>query len=155
MREIALCTNTTCGNKVMCFNLNGKIWKECRVSLNYNRDYCVVDNCKELFGLIPIGMTRILSNFRISKIDKYKKEWADNWKVEKIKHDEQLVVYCIMDIIEPCIEIGKMKKEMLGSRKLLKEFIKIGVFRGIFRVSDFNGRKMLVGKPCFSVLFIK
>lgn len=144
MQNIRLCTETTCGNKVMCFELNGQIWKECRKSLNYNRDYCVVDGCKELFGLNKIGMTRVLSNFRIVKIDKGTKEWSNNWIKETINDGEQLVVYCVMDKIEPGIEVGKMKKEVLGSRKLLKEFIKIGVFRGIFRVSDFNGRNVLL-----------
>ena len=37
-----------------------------------------------------------------------------------------------------------MKKEMLSNRKMLKEFVKIGVFRGIFRASDFNGRNVLI-----------
>lgn len=143
-QPIRLCTETTCGNKVMCFELNGQIWKECRKSLNYNRDYCVVDGCKELFGLNKIGMTRVLSNFRIVKIDKGTKEWSNNWKKETIIDGEQLVVYCVMDRIEPGIEVGKMKRDVLGCRKLLKEFIKIGVFRGIFRVSDFNGRNVLL-----------
>ena len=48
-----------------------------------------------------------------------------------------------MDKIEPGIEIGKVKV-MLEDRKILKEYVKIGVFRGIFRVSDFNGRNVLV-----------
>ena len=30
--------------KVMCFEYNGKIWKEARKSMFYNRDYCVVDD---------------------------------------------------------------------------------------------------------------
>ena len=41
--KIRLCTENTCGNKVMCFEYNGKIWKEGRKSMNYNRDYCEVD----------------------------------------------------------------------------------------------------------------
>ena len=49
--EIKLCTDITCGNKVMCFEYNDKIWKESRKSMNYNRDYCVLDACKEAFGL--------------------------------------------------------------------------------------------------------
>ena len=141
---IRLCTETTCGNKVMCFEIDGKIWKESRKSMNYNRDYCAVDECKEMFGLNKINMKRIISNFRLVKIDKEKKEWSKNWKREVVEDGEEWIVYCIMDKIEPGIEVGKMKKEMLGSRKLLKEFIKIGVFRGIFRVSDFNGRNVLL-----------
>ena len=142
--KIRLCTENTCGNKVMCFEYNGKIWKEGRKSMNYNRDYCVLDECKELFGLEKIGMERILSNFRIEKVDKNKKSWIDNWRKVEIKDKDEKVVYCVMDKIEPGIEIGKKKKEMLGNRKMLKEFVKIGVFRGIFRVSDFNGRNVLI-----------
>ena len=61
-----------------------------------------------------------------------------------IKDKDEKVVYCVMDKINPGIEIGKRKKEMLENRKMLKEFVKIGVFRGIFRVSDFNGRNVLI-----------
>ena len=142
--KIRLCTENTCGNKVMCFEYNGKIWKEGRKSMNYNRDYCVLDECKELFGLEKIGMERILSNFKLEKIDKSKKSWVDNWQKVMIKDGDEKVVYCVMDKIEPGIEIGKKKKEMLGNRKMLKEFVKIGVFRGIFRASDFNGRNVLI-----------
>ncbi len=91
-----------------------------------------------------IGMERVLSNFRIEKIDKSKKSWVDNWHKVIIKDGGEKVVYCVMDKINPGIEIGKKKKEVLENRKMLKEFVKIGVFRGIFRVSDFNGRNVLI-----------
>jgi len=77
-------------------------------------------------------------------MDKSKKSWKDNWQKVMIKKDDELVVYCVMDRINPGIEIGKKKDELLKSRNLLKEFVKIGVFRGIFRVSDFNGRNVLI-----------
>ena len=128
----------------MCFEYNGKIWKEGRKSMNYNRDYCVLDECKEKFGLEKIGMERILSDFRIEKVDKSKKSWVGNWQKVMIKDGDEKVVYCVMDKIDPGIEIGKKKKDILGNRKMLKEFVKIGVFRGIFRVSDFNGRNVLI-----------
>lgn len=141
---ITLCTETTCGNKVMCFEMDGKIWKESRKTMNYNRDYCVLDLCKEMFKLNKINMTRVLADFRIVKKDSKIKSWKDNWCVETIDETKEKIVYCVMDKIEPGIEVGKIKKEMLGNRKLLKEFVKIGVFRGIFRVSDFNGRNVLL-----------
>ena len=148
--NIKLCSDMTCGNKVMCFEYNGKIWKESRKSMNYNRDYCVLDECKELFGLEKIGMKRVLANFRIEKKDRTKKSWKNNWSmwswgptVGNNKDVKTKVVYCVMDKIEPGIEIGKAK-ELLKDRKILKEFVKIGVFRGIFRVSDFNGRNVLI-----------
>ena len=141
---LKLCGNTTCGNKVMCFKYKDKIWKESRKSMNYNRDYCVLDKCKPLFGLNSIGMKRILSDFRVEKISKETKYWADNWEVTVNGEKEDPVVYCVMDEITPGTEVGKMKAELLNDRRLLKEFAKIGIVRGIFRVSDFNGRNVLV-----------
>ena len=164
--KIKLCADITCGNKVMCFEYEGKIWKESRKSMNYNRDYCVIDECKEAFGLRKIGMERVLSNFRIEKIDKSKKHWADNWHKVIIKKGEEPVVYCVMNKITNCMwkvpmEFGVIKHSIvygsenggnIGRNKaLFKEFVKIGVFRGIFRCSDFNSRNVLVGlkaDPC-------
>jgi len=158
--KIILCSDMTCGNKVMCFEYEGKIWKESRKSMFYNRDYCVVDDCKELFGLKKIGMERVLSNFRIEKIDKSKKSWKDNWRKVLIKKDEEKVVYCVMNKVTNCMwkvpmEIGAIKHSLVygvenggntGQNKaLFKEFVKIGVYRGIFRCSDFNCRNVLVG----------
>ena len=169
-KKIKLCGDITCGNKVMCFEYEGKIWKESRKSMNYNRDYCVIDECKEAFGLRKIGMDRVLSNFRIEKIDKSKKHWADNWHKVIIKKGEEPVVYCVMNKITNCMwkvpmEFGKIKHSLLygaenggniGQNKaLFKEFVKIGVFRGIFRCSDFNGRNVLVGlKDQFSKQYL-
>jgi len=167
---IKLCCDKTCGNKVMCFEYQDKIWKESRKSMNYNRDYCVVDECKELFGLKKIGMKRVLADFRIEKIDKSKKSWKDNWHKVMIGEDEEKVVYCVMNKITNCMwkvpmEFGKIKHSLLygaenggniGQNKaLFKEFVKIGVFRGIFRCSDFNGRNVLVGlKDQFSKQYL-
>jgi hypothetical protein len=88
-------------------------------------------------------MKRVLSNFRIEKVDKSKKSWIDNWHKVDIKEGDEPVVYCVMDKVYPGKEVGKDKKKMLGNRIMLKEFVKIGVFRGIFRASDFNGRNVL------------
>ena len=158
--KLILCSDTTCGNKVMCFEYDGKIWKESRKSMFYNRDYCVIDACKELFGLRKIGMERVLSNFRIEKIDKGKKSWKDNWHKVIIGEDDEKVVYCVMNKITHCnwkipMEIGNIKHSLVygvenggnigQNRALFKEFVKIGVYRGIFRCSDFNCRNVLVG----------
>ena len=159
VNKIKLCSDLTCGNKVMCFEYEGKIWKESRKSMNYNRDYCVLDDCKEMFGLRKVGMKRVISNFRIEKNDRTKKSWKDNWKMVSWgttgKDNKDLnvkVVYCVMNKVVHCnwkvpLEVGKIKHSFKDGhcRRHLKEFVKIGVFRGIFRVSDFNGRNVLVG----------
>ena len=164
--KIKLCSENTCGNKVMCFEYEGKIWKEGRKSMNYNRDYCVVDECKELFGLRKIGMKRVLADFRLEKRDNSKKSWKDNWVLKYIGEDDEPVVYCVMDKVTHCMwkipmEISVIKDSLVygaknggnigRNRELFKEFVKIGVFRGIFRCSDFNCRNVLVGlknDPC-------
>ena len=159
-KKIKLCSDKTCGNKVMCFEYEGKIWKEGRKSMNYNRDYCVVDACKEYFGLKKIGMKRVLADFRLEKIDKTKKTWKDNWHKVIIEKEDERVVYCVMNKITHCMwdipmELGVIKHSLVygaenggnigENRALFKEFVKIGVYRGIFRCSDFNSRNVLVG----------
>ena len=69
-----------------------------------------------------------------------------------IKKEEEKVVYCVMNKITHCnwkvpMEISVIKHSFQNGecRRHLKEFAKIGVFRGIFRCSDFNCRNVLVG----------
>lgn len=143
---ISICSETVCGNKVMCFEYNGKIYKEGRKSMNYNRDYVCFDECKELFGLEKIGMRRICSDFKIQKVDKSLKSWKNNWKKVKINEGEERVVYCEMNKVGDGVMGTKMKEKIMRERTLFKEFVKIGIVRGIFRVSDFNLRNVLINE---------
>lgn len=136
---IKLCTDITCGNKVVCFEYNGKIWKEGRKSMNYNRDYICVDSCKNIFGLNEIGMKRIQTNFKIEKIDKNNKYWKDNWKVTLTKDP---IIYCCMNKINGVML--QEKKELLEDNNILKEVFKIAIFRGIFRATDFCMRNIMI-----------
>ena len=142
--EIKICMKKTCGNKVMCFEHNGQIWKESRASFGYNKDYELVDSCKEIFGLKKIGMERIQSNFRIEKIDKKKSDWSGNWR--KVMTSDEKVVYCLMRKIGDGgnFSENKDKKKLLENQEVLKEIAKIAMFRGIFRVTDFNLRNILI-----------
>jgi hypothetical protein len=140
MKFVRLCLVNPCGGKVMCFVVEYKgkeyVLKEGRKSMNYNEDYEVVDNMKEIFGLNKIGMKRILSDKIMEKVNKSKKEWIDNWHfIEK-----ENVVYSMMECINGVKfnKIGKINKEME------LEYMKIGLFRGIFMVSDFNVTNVLV-----------
>ena len=142
--RIKICMNNTCGNKVMCFEYDNFIWKEGRKTMNYNRDYICFDECKELFGLEKIGMIRILTDFRLCKINKAEKSWVDNWEKVKIKEGEERVVYCKMRKIGNGEEIIKRKNEIKKNKEILKELVKIAIVRGIFRVSDFNLKNILV-----------
>jgi len=139
--KIKLCGDMTCGNKVMCFEYEGKIWKEGRKSMNYNRDYVCFDECKKMFGLKKIGMERVLTNFRIEKVDKLVKSWVNNWQKKIV---DEKVVYCVMNKVSDHKTSKEIKQLILGDRKYLMQFAKIGVVRGIFRVSDFNTRNAMV-----------
>lgn len=139
--EIKLCSDVVCGNKVVCFEYDGKIYKEGRKSMNYNLDYYVFDMCKELLGLNCIGMELRLGKFRIVKKDKSVLSYKDNWKVEKT---EEEVVYCVMNKIGNCEMLIEKKDEVVKNAGWLKEYCRIGMVRGIFRVSDFNMRNVLM-----------
>lgn len=139
--KIKLCSDVVCGNKVMCFEYDGKIYKEGRKSMNYNLDYYVFDMCKELFGLNCIGMELRLGKFRIVKKDKSVLSYKDNWMVERT--DEE-VVYCVMNKIGNCEMLIEKKNEVVKNTGWLKEYCRIGMVRGIFRVSDFNMRNVLI-----------
>jgi len=139
--EIKLCSDVVCGNKVMCFEYDGKIYKEGRKSMNYNMDYYVFDRCKELFGLNCIGMELRLGKFRIVKKDKSVLSYKDNWMVEET---EEEVVYCVMNKIGNCEMLIEKKDEVVKNANWLKEYCRIGMVRGIFRVSDFNMRNVLI-----------
>ena len=139
--EIKLCSDVVCGNKVVCFEYDGKIYKEGRKSMNYNLDYYVFDRCKELFGLNCIGMELRLGKFRIVKKDKSVLSYKDNWMVEKT---EEEVVYCVMNKIGNCEMLIEKKEEVVKNVGWLKEYCRIGMVRGIFRVSDFNMRNVLM-----------
>jgi hypothetical protein len=134
-----LCEKNVCGNKSMCFKKNGYVYKEMRKSFNYGRDCLVLDNVKFLFGIKNIGINRILSNKVVKRIDIKKKEWEDNMKIE----EKENVVYLVMNEFKNKSSLSR-NKELYNNEKVKREVLKIGIFRGIFRVSDFNYRNILV-----------
>ena len=145
-KDIRICMEKTCGNKVMCFEYDNKIWKESRKSFGYNKDYELVDSCKEMFGLKKIGMERIKANFKIEKIDKKVSSWIGNWKKVMVGEGEDDVVYCLMRKIGDGGNLSecKDKKSLLEKNEIVMEIGKIALFRGIFRVTDFNLRNILI-----------
>ena len=91
-------------------------------------------------------MRRICSDFKIQKVDKSLKSWKNNWKKVKINEGEERVVYCEMNKVGDGVMGTKMKEKIMRERTLFKEFVKIGIVRGIFRVSDFNLRNVLINE---------
>ena len=99
----------------------------------------MIDKCKEIFGLNCIGIKRIRSNKIIEKINKKQNEWVDNWNFV----DKENVIYCMMNYIEGEKFIDYRKKNKV-SKEMWSEYMKIGLFRGIFMVSDYNQLNVLI-----------
>lgn len=138
-----LCEKKVCGNKVMCFvnREKGVVVKEMRKNFNHGRDCCVVDECKYMFGLRKIGIGRVRSNKSVVRIDNKKSEWEGNMKFI----DGNDVIYLVMDWFE---NEGSLvgKKDREENKDIMVEFLKIMLYRGIFRVSDGNYRNVLINK---------
>ena len=141
---VKLCTDQPCGKKVMCFVVDYQggryVLKEGRKSMNYNEDYSIVDAMKEIFGLNAIGMKRILSDKIMKKTDETQKSWVNNWHFVDSPDD---VVYTMMTYIEPSYRFNKAPAGLIGEEDEL-EYMKIGLFRGIFGVSDFNVTNVII-----------
>lgn len=139
--EIELCEQgCKGGSKVVCFKLQGLVWKEGRESMNLNRDYNCADACKSVFGVRPIGMDRVKCDWHLERIDASRKEWENNWHAVKVSKP---VIYSRMR------EIGEgtmlqHRKELLQDPERVGDLLRIALFRGILRVTDFCLRNVLI-----------
>ena len=97
----------------------------------------VVDNLKPLFGLNQIKMKRIIIDKVSKKMDKDKKNWINNSKWI----NKQGTVYTLMRQINGH-ELITQKNKIKGN--ILRELVKIGLYRGIFRVSDYNLKNIFI-----------
>jgi len=114
--------------------------KEMRESMNYGRDYILIDKCKKVFGLQDMNMVRILSDKGQLKIDPKGRSYVNNVKV-----GEKECVYCMMDYWENMGDLGK-NKDMMDDVSVKKESLKIRLFDGLFRSSDNILRNILVNE---------
>ena len=133
-----------CGGKLPCIIVNysgdKKILKEMNKSMNYGKDYIIVDECKKLIGLNDMNMKRIKSNKGLVKKDKKNKSYVNNCKI-----DDKDCVYCMMDYWDNIGDLGK-NKDKLKDIKVIEECLKIRYFDGLFRSSDNILRNILVNK---------
>jgi len=131
-----------CGGKVPCIIVKYKearyILKEMKESMNFGKDYVVIDRCKQLFGLKDMNMKRIRSDRSLVKIDSAKKSLVKNWKL-----GERDSTYCMMDYWENIGDIGK-QKSLLQNESVAYECLKIRLFDGLFMSSDNILRNILV-----------
>jgi len=133
-----------CGGKLPCIIVNysgdKKILKEMGKSMNYGKDYIIVDECKKLVGLKDMNMKRIRSNKGLVKKDKKKRSYVNNCKI-----DDKDCIYCMMDYWNNIGDLGK-NKDKLKDIKVVEECLKIRYFDGLFRSSDNILRNILVNE---------
>ena len=110
--------------------------------MNYGLDYMFVDGLKEEFGLKSLEMRRIKSDVYFSLVDKSKKNFYENWKLEI---GEKKEIYCVMKYFENNGDLSS-KKDLLKNEKVMEEMLKIRLFDGLFRSSDNNLRNIMVLK---------
>lgn len=131
-----------CCGKLPCiivkYSGDKKILKEMNKSMNYGKDYIIVDECKKLIGLNDMNMKRIKSNKGLVKKDKKNKSYVNNCKI-----DDKDCVYCMMDYWDNIGDLGK-NKDKLKDIKVIEECLKIRYFDGLFRSSDNILRNILV-----------
>lgn len=130
-----------CCGKIPClivkYNNKKKVLKEMTKSLNYGKDYIVIDKCKKLFGLKDLNMIRIKSNKGLVKISK-KNTYVNNCKI-----DNKECIYCMMDYWDNIGDLGK-NKDKLKDIKIVEECLKIRYFDGLFKSSDNIIRNILI-----------
>ena len=135
-----LCDKVVCGNKVMCFrdSVGERVVKEMRKSFNEGRDCMVLDEVKDVFGVRKMGMYRVLSDKSVVRRDKGNKYWEGN-----MEYVGGRFVYLVMNRFDNVGSLSR-NKEFLESRSVRMEYLKILLYRGIFRVSDSNKTNVLV-----------
>ena len=142
--EVEILEDGVCGGKVCCISVlyKGKryILKEMGLSMNYGKDYIMVDKCKQVFGLQDMNMVRINSDKGQIKIDPNGKSYVNNVKI-----GDKKTTYCMMDYWENTGDLGK-QKGLMDDVAVKKEALKIRLFDGLFRSSDNILRNILVNE---------
>ena len=132
-----------CGGKTCCIIVEKEnkkyILKEFKSSMNWGRDYELVDSLKSEFGLIKLNVKRFKSNKGLGRINKKKISLKGNWCFE-----DKESVFCIMDYFDNIGDLGK-NKSLLKMKNIKRDMLKIRLYDGLFRSSDNILRNILVG----------
>ena len=133
-----------CSSKLPCihirYNDNEYILKEFSKSLNYGRDYILLDKVKSIFDITDLNMIRIKSNKGIVRLNNKTKNYKNNWKI-----DDKNCIYCMMKYYENIGDLSK-NKILLKNDDVFNDSLKIRLFDGLFRSSDNILRNILVDK---------
>lgn len=141
-QNIEVLEEGVCGLKVCCIKVDYKgkpyILKEMRKSFNYGKDYVMIDELKEKFGIKSMNMRRIKCDKFLDRVDKNKRTLVKNWKWVSGE-----TYYCKMDLFENIGDIGK-HKHFLEQDSVFKECLKIRLYDGLFCSSDNILRNILI-----------
>jgi hypothetical protein len=110
-------------------------------TLNYGIDYECIDSLKSEFALTALNVQRITCDIEFSLVDKTKKNYGNNWKLET---GDVKSVWCMMKYYENAGDVGENKEFVCNKTALLEEMYKIRLFDGLFRSSDNNMRNILL-----------
>tara|TARA_B100000700_G_C14907438_1_gene790479 strand:- start:602 stop:1195 length:594 start_codon:yes stop_codon:yes gene_type:complete len=109
-------------------------------SMNWGKDYLLVDECKDIFDLWSMNMKRIVCDKRLVRKDPKIKTFVNN-----SSFSDESAIYCMMSYFENIGDLGK-NKEYLKDEFVVKECLKIRLFDGLFRSSDNIIRNILVNR---------
>lgn len=142
--QIQVIQEGVCGGKVPCIIVTYKdkkyILKEMGASMNYGKDYIIMDLSKSVFGLRSMNMKLIQSEKGFGKLDKTNRSFVNNWTfIDKITH------FCMMDYFENIGDLGKNKNK-LQDENVKYQCLLIRLFDGLFMSSDNILRNILVNE---------
>ena len=143
-KNVRVLEDGVCGLKKCCIIVEYDgvkyVIKEFAKSMNWGRDYIMMDKLKNKYGLIDLEMKRIRSDKGLGRIDMSIKSFVKNWKMIEKKS-----VYCMMRYYDNIGDLGK-NKGVLEDKNKRRELLMIRLFDGLFRSSDNILRNVLVGK---------
>lgn len=149
--------NGVCGMKKPCILVrrlvDGErvVLKYMSKTLNYGIDYECIDSLKNEFGLLALDVKRISCDIEFSLVDKTKKNYKKNWKLET---GDVKSVYCMMKYYENAGDVSENKEFVCKETALLEEIYKVRLFDGLFLSSDNNMRNILLSADKKKVISI-
>ena len=142
--DIYVIQEGVCGGKVPCIKVTYQdklyILKEMGKSMNYGKDYVIMDCAKSAFGLQTMNMKLIQSTKGFGKRDPLIKSFVNNWTfIERQSH------FCMMDYFENIGDLGK-NKDKFQNESVKYQCLLIRLFDGLFMSSDNILRNILVNE---------
>lgn len=146
LHDVDFCNDgNVCCSKRVCISARYKgkyfVLKESGKGTNYGIDQVIVDRMKKFVGLKSMNAKRVKMDTIVRKVNRKEKSYNDNFRMEK-----EDAIYLMMDKFDGEMIRERKKNDWYSDENIRREYIKIGLFRGIFRVTDFNELNVLVNE---------